>query len=352
VAAARLSTDPDPGPAPSASAPTGLTAVSNEELGEMLRRVISGSSGGRLENIHWDPDDRSLDLDSWLLKVEQSFEVHAPGKTPEEQTKWAALQLQGRAAKWWNAMVRTGVRDTIFNSPNAWTVFVDTLNKEFQLIDSERFYRDRLWSIKQGDSSVQRYVEQLRGTAIHIPHMLNNDREMLDRFEQGLNNNIKAAVRQAGAKEFDEAVKIANACYMATNSKTSPQLPAPRPERQNGNRHPFKGKWQPTKISKPTRSTCHNCGKPGHYAKDCRSRRTRSASIPFRPQILERQGPPTALKCYNCGKPGHTANVCRSRSTGLHNVNVHNHSRLALEAPPNEDEAVARRNWFDSNNGK
>jgi len=103
---------------PRSSPPSSGAPTSNEDLEAILRRAIKGSSGGRLENINWSPDDRSLDLDSWILQVEQSFRVHAPDKTPAQQTDWAILQLRGRAARWWSAMGNTGLRDTIFESPN------------------------------------------------------------------------------------------------------------------------------------------------------------------------------------------------------------------------------------------
>jgi len=108
------------------------------------------------------------------------------------------LQLHGRAAQWWNAMVRTGARDTIFNSSNVWTAFVEALRKEFQLIDVEQHYRDKMWGLKQ-ITTVQQFVDQLRNAAMHIPNMLSIDREMRDRFEHGLREDIKAVVRQAGA---------------------------------------------------------------------------------------------------------------------------------------------------------
>jgi len=73
---------------------------------------LKGSGGGRLENVLWNPDDKTLDLDSWLLQVEQSFRVHASEKTSEEQTDWAILQLRGRAIKWWASLVVNGERDT------------------------------------------------------------------------------------------------------------------------------------------------------------------------------------------------------------------------------------------------
>ena len=52
---------------------------------------------------------------------------------------------------------------------------------------------------------------------------------------------------------------------------------------------------------------CFACGKPGHKAKDCRSRPSSQKSSP-----PERPPPPPAdvVTCYNCGKPGHKSNQC------------------------------------------
>jgi hypothetical protein len=45
--------------------------------------------------------------------------------------------------------------------------------------------------------------------------------------------------------------------------------------------------------------TCHKCGTPGHFARDCRR------NTPAPPSSA-------TITCYNCGKPGHFARECRA----------------------------------------
>jgi len=125
AAAAGLSDDP----APANPAPTDPTPDANEDLETILRRALGNSNGGRLEALVWNPDDHTLDLDSWILQVNQSFHVHAPSKTPAEKTDWAILQLRGRAIMWWASVVASGQCDAIFNSTDVWEL-VEAYEKE------------------------------------------------------------------------------------------------------------------------------------------------------------------------------------------------------------------------------
>jgi hypothetical protein len=73
----------------------------------------------------------------------------------------------------------------------------------------------------------------------------------------------------------------------------------------------------PTTRGGKTR-VCHNCGRPGHIARDCRSKpRAGNAAINMRPaNAPTNQRPGPRGPCYHCHQMGHVAAECPDRQPG------------------------------------
>jgi Zinc knuckle len=69
----------------------------------------------------------------------------------------------------------------------------------------------------------------------------------------------------------------------------------------------YRGQGQPMVVDRK----CYNCGKPGHFAKECRSRRQIRETI--KEEIQEVRN---TFKCFNCDKEGHMARNCPKPKKG------------------------------------
>lgn len=92
------------------------------------------------------------------------------------------------------------------NKPVSWAELEASVVKEFVPFDSVQRSRDKLKRLIQ-KTSVSTYLSEFRNIVLTIPEI--NDGEKLDRFIQGLKPQVKIEVLKAGAKNLDEASRIA-----------------------------------------------------------------------------------------------------------------------------------------------
>ena len=81
------------------------------------------------------------------------------------------------------------------------------------------------------------------------------------------------------------------------------------PSSNNYGNRSFQSTPRPHQSTPRRNLTCFSCGRPGHFAAQCRN--------PRRPRYQQHNnvsGSSINVNCYNCGKQGHTANRCRSNS--------------------------------------
>lgn len=123
-------------------------------------------------------------VDSWLRSVERY--ANLVNITSEEQTKFAATLLRGRADIWLRGL------ETSNSVPENWRDFKKALEEAFKPTQSLRLARDKLAALRQV-GTVDDYVDKFRDVALEIPNL--SPDEAQDRFERGLRSDIRAHVR-------------------------------------------------------------------------------------------------------------------------------------------------------------
>ena len=155
---------------------------------------------------------------------------------------------------------------------STWDEFVQAIQKAFQPPNYQQYLRDRLDRTKQ-TGSVQEYATRFRNVLGQVENMAEEDK--IRNFLRGLKPSTRAEVKYRAPSTFEEAWQ------WAINYDTAhygDEMDRPRKPKSGHRRAPRNNESTPMELdsmekreSRKTK-TCHQCGKPGHYARNCRNK--------------------------------------------------------------------------------
>ncbi|GJU12266.1 putative reverse transcriptase domain-containing protein [Tanacetum coccineum] len=275
----------------------------------------------------------AVGLTRWFEKLESQFGIS--NVADGDRVKFASSTLLDGALTWWNVYVRSVTLNTAHTTP--WNDFKAMFIRKYCPRNEVKQMENELWNLKVKGTNLTAYNQRFQELILLCPEMVPNTNRLLERYIEGLPLNIKGNVTSSKPVDLHEAIEMAQGLmyqvvqelgensgdkrkwngnhYNNSNANNTGNFnPNKRPETARvftvgqgmyAGKLPFCGKCgrHHTDACPPT---CHNCGRAGHKAKECRA--------PPRP--ASQRGPGTQgglgsdVTCFGCGEKGHYKNKC------------------------------------------
>ncbi|KAD2805415.1 hypothetical protein E3N88_38792 [Mikania micrantha] len=273
----------------------------------------------------------------WIEKAESAFAIS--NCRNEDRVKFAAGIFEGAALTWWNANVPNLELDAANALP--WYNLKQMLNREYCPRGEVQKLETEFWNHKMIGSEVEAYTARSYELANLCPEMANPPFKHIEKYIEGLPPQIQGMVLSADPITMQQTVRLT---HKLTDSAVAQGLLPPRGAMTTTN-DKGKRKWDDTLNKTSTLQLPPQQRKFGStqaYApprtkevmlgntlnattKDCRSELLAKTPQPQQQQKLE-----APKGCFECGKPGHFKKDCphlRNNNNQQNNNNGNNGTR-------------------------
>src|SRR3954465_4501270 len=238
---------------------------------------------------------------TWELKMEKIWRLN--DYSEDKKIKLASSEFDGYALRWWDSVL-TEIQETGGHPIRTWCDMKAIMKARFVPTNYLRTIYDKLQQLKQGTMSVDAYYMEME-LLLQRARIREEVEQTMQRFLHGLKFTIKSIVRHHAYYNMNDLLHLAREAESqlaeeaqlksryAPSSRFSPRTPSspmenpsashrssPSYSKQASNGSIAKKPAAPAasagsnmSIARNKEVTCHACGNPGHFKRDCPNRK-------------------------------------------------------------------------------